>query len=131
MLAIKGSWGDKSATAFLILRWTFPAKRACVATDTEPDRLAAVFGDKGSQLKQARRRSSRNGAETSSKKLPVSIFAATQVATHPSISSSDDQDMRGRLAAHSGCTKSSTTGSGPLPAKLASAGLQTSIRMMR
>ena len=33
----------------------------------------------------------------SSKKLPVSLFAATQVATHPSISSSDDQDMRGRV----------------------------------
>src|ERR1700716_3224610 len=33
---------DKSATAFLTLRWTFPAKRACVATDTEPDRLAAL-----------------------------------------------------------------------------------------
>ena len=40
---------------------------------------------------------SQNGAETSSKKLPVSIFAATQAATHPSISSSDDQDMRGRV----------------------------------
>src|ERR1700730_18085484 len=34
---------------------------------------------------------------SSSKKLPVSLFAATQVATHPSISSSDDQDMRGRV----------------------------------
>ena len=94
---MKGAIKDKSATAFLTLRWTFPAKRACVATDTEPDRLAAVFGDEGSQLKQARRRSSQNGAETSSKKLPVSLFAATQVATHPSISSSDDQDMRGRV----------------------------------
>src|SRR3984893_10904683 len=40
---------------------------------------------------------SQNGAEMSSKKLPVSLFAATQVATHPSISSSDDQDMRGRV----------------------------------
>ena len=40
---------------------------------------------------------SQNGAETSSKKLPVSIFAATQAATHPSISSSDDQNMRGRV----------------------------------
>src|ERR1700674_247576 len=48
---------DKPATAFLTLRWTFPAKRACVAADTEPDRLAAVFSDEGSQLKQARRRS--------------------------------------------------------------------------
>jgi hypothetical protein len=54
---VKGAIKDKSATAFLTLRWTFPAKRACVATDTEPDRLAAVFGDEGSQLKQARRRS--------------------------------------------------------------------------
>jgi hypothetical protein len=37
------------------------------------------------------------GTETSSKKLSVSLFAATQVATHPGISSSDDQDMIGRV----------------------------------
>jgi len=37
------------------------------------------------------------GTETSSKKLSVSLFAATQVATHPGISSSDDQDMMGRV----------------------------------
>ena len=38
-----------------------------------------------------------DGTETSSKKLSVSLFAATQVATHPGISSSDDQDMMGRV----------------------------------
>jgi hypothetical protein len=40
---------------------------------------------------------SQNGAETSSKKLSVSLFAATQGATHPGIPSSDDQDMMGRV----------------------------------
>jgi len=40
---VKGAIKDKSATAFLTLRWTFPAKRACVATDTEPDPARSGF----------------------------------------------------------------------------------------
>jgi hypothetical protein len=57
----------------------------------------SITGQRASTVKAKHAIIFQEGTETSSKKLSVSLFAATQVATHPGISSSDDQDTMGRV----------------------------------